>query len=444
LSYYNVKSDTLNTIKKMKKVAVIGAGPSGITAIKNFIDEGFDVTAFERCNGVGGNWRFNDPSGHSSVFETTHIISSKYTSFYEDYPLPDDASDYPSHKELLSYFDGYAEHFDIKKNIKFGTEVLSCKQLPNGRWLLKYKHLDGNDEITLEFDALVVCNGHHHVPRHPEYKGEFSGEYIHSHDYKRAAPFENKRVLVIGGGNSACDVAVETSRISQETSLSWRRGYHLVPKFMYGLPADVFAKRSRWIPQFLRIPFMKYMLERYQGKNEDIGLPKVTNKMLATHPTVNSDLYNAIRHGKVKPRPDIESFSENTVNFVDGTSAEYDVVIACTGFKIKHSFFEKDLINFEEGPVPLLHKMLPADIKNLYFIGLFQPLGCIWPGAELQSKLGAKHLAGKWEPTDDINKLISQELKNPDVDQIKTPRHTITVDDFSFRSRLKKELKRAS
>ena len=428
----------------MKKVAVIGAGPSGITAIKNFIDEGFDVTAFERCDGVGGNWRFNDPSGHSSVFETTHIISSKYTSFYEDYPLPDDASDYPSHKELLSYFDGYAEHFDIKKNIKFGTEVLSCKQQPNGRWLLKYKHLDGNDEIPLEFDALVVCNGHHHVPRYPEYKGEFSGEYIHSHDYKRAAPFENKRVLVIGGGNSACDVAVETSRISKETSLSWRRGYHLVPKFMYGLPADVFAKRSRWIPQFLRIPFMKYMLERYQGKNEDIGLPKVTNKMLATHPTVNSDLYNAIRHGKVKPRPDIESFSENTVNFVDGTSAEYDVVIACTGFKIKHSFFEKDLINFEDGPVPLLHRMLPADIKNLYFIGLFQPLGCIWPGAELQSKLGAKHLAGKWKPTDDINKLIAKELKNPDVDQIKTPRHTITVDDFSFRGRLKKELKRAS
>ena len=439
-----MKSDTRNTIKKMKKVAVIGAGPSGITAIKNFIDEGFDVTAFERCDGVGGNWRFNDPSGHSSVFETTHIISSKYTSFYEDYPLPDDASDYPSHKELLSYFNGYAEHFDIKKNIKFGTEVLSCKQSANGGWFVKYRHLGSDEEISLEFDALVVCNGHHHAPRYPQYKGEFSGEYIHSHDYKRAAPFANKRVLVIGGGNSACDVAVETSRISQETSLSWRRGYHLVPKFMYGLPADVYAKRSRWIPQFLRIPFMKYMLEQYQGKNEDIGLPKVTNKTLATHPTVNSDLYNAIRHGKVKPRPDIESFSENTVNFVDGTTGEYDVVIACTGFKIKHSFFEKDLINFEDGPVPLLHKMLPADIKNLYFIGLFQPLGCIWPGAELQSKLGAKHLSGKWKPTDDINKLIAQELKNPDVDQIKTPRHTITVDDFSFRGRLKKELKRAS
>ncbi len=113
-----MKSDTLSTIKKMKKVAVIGTGPSGITAIKNFIDEGFDVTAFDRCDVVGGNWRFNDPSGHSSVFETTHIISSKYTSFYEDYPLPDDASDYRSHKELLSYFDDYSFRGRFKKELK--------------------------------------------------------------------------------------------------------------------------------------------------------------------------------------------------------------------------------------------------------------------------------------------------------------------------------------
>ena len=87
--------------------------------------------------------------------------------------------------------------------------------------------------------------------------------------------------------------------------------------------------------------------------------------------------------------------------------------------------------------------MLPANIKNLYFIGLFQPLGCIWPGAELQSKLAARHLAGEWAPKGDIKKLIENELKNPDVEQLKTDRHTITVDDYSFRNRLKKELARA-
>ena len=428
----------------MKKVAVIGAGPSGIAAIKNFKDQDFNVTAFERCSGVGGNWRYNDPSGHSSVFETTHIISSKYTSYYEDFPLPNDAPDYPSHEELLRYFQAYTDHFDLEKNIKFNTEVIHCSQEENDKWKIKWKSLKANEVKTEIFDALVVCNGHHHEPRFPKYAGEFSGDYLHSHQYKKALPFKDKKVLVIGGGNSACDVAVETARISKTTAISWRRGYYLIPKFMFGLTSDIFALKARWLPRFLRLSFMRFMLELIQGKNEDIGLPKVTNHILATHPTVNSDLYNAVRHGKVKPKCDIEKFEEKTVYFQDGSHEEFDAVIACTGYKIKHSFFDKDFINFEEGPVNLLHRMLPAEIKNLYFIGLFQPLGCIWPGAELQSKLAAKHLNGKWKPKGKLSDLIQKELQNPDVEQVETPRHTITVDDFSFRDRLKKELSRAS
>ena len=142
---------------------------------------------------------------------------------------------------------------------------------------------------------------------------------------------------------------------------------------MFGLTTDIFALRSRLLPKFVRLPFMKFMLELLQGKNEDIGLPKVENHVLATHPTVNSDLYNSVRHGKVIPKPDIEKMDGKTVYFKDGTHDKYDVIIACTGFKIKHKFFKKDLINFENGPVKLLHKMIPGDIKNLYFIGLFQP-----------------------------------------------------------------------
>ncbi|MDC3359967.1 monooxygenase, partial [Gammaproteobacteria bacterium] len=142
----------------------------------------------------------------------------------------------------------------------------------------------------------------------------------------------------------------------------------------------------------------------------------------------------------VKPHKDILKYDGNTVHFIDGTKDEYDAIIACTGFKIKHSFFDKEFINFEKGMVPLLHKMIPANINNLYFIGLFQPLGCIWPGAELQSKLAAKHMLGKWKPKKSIKELIKKELKNPDVNQIDTPRHTITVDDFSFRERLRRDI----
>ena len=428
----------------MKKVAVIGAGPSGITAIKNFADAGFEVTAFERCLGVGGNWRFNDPSGHSSVFETTHIISSKYTSFYEDHPLPESASDYPSHTELLNYFNDYADTFDIKKLIKFGTEVERCQQDEDSLWDISWKDLETNESMSGKFDGLVVCNGHHHEPRYPDYPGEFSGEFIHSHDFKSAKPFANKKVLVIGGGNSACDVAVETARISSSTHLSWRRGYYLIPKFMYGLPVDMYALKNRWMPAFIREPFTKLMLQIFQGRNKDIGLQEPTQNLFGTHPTVNSELYYAVRHGKVTPHKDILRYEGKTIHFVDGSKEDFDVVIACTGFKIKHKFFDKDFLCFEEGKVPLLHRMIPAKIKNLYFIGLFQPLGCIWPGAELQSKLAAKHLKGLWKPKKPIKVLIDAELNKPDVKQIDTPRHTITVDDFAFRERLKKELARTS
>lgn len=427
----------------MKKIAVIGAGPSGITAIKNFADLGCEVTAFERCQGVGGNWRFNDPSGHSSVFETTHIISSKYTSFYEDFPLPESASDYPSHIELLDYFNSYTDHFDIRKLIKFETEVLNCNQLDDDTWEVEWKDSNTEQKHLNIFDGLVVCNGHHHKPRYPEYPGDFSGELIHSHEFKSAKPFKDKRVLVIGGGNSACDVAVETARVSASTSISWRRGYYLIPKFMYGLPVDLYALKNRWMPTFLRESYTKMMLEIFQGKNEDIGLQKPAQNLFGTHPTVNSELYYAVRHGKVTPHVEIEKYDGNTVHFKNGKTGEYDVIIACTGFKIKHDFFKKSFINYEEGKTPLLHKMIPADIKNLYFIGLFQPLGCIWPGAELQSKLAAKHLLGQWSPNKPIKELINKELTNPDVKQIDTPRHTITVDDYSFRARLKKELKRS-
>jgi hypothetical protein len=84
--------------------------------------------------------------------------------------------------------------------------------------------------------------------------------------------------------------------------------------------------------------------------------------------------------------------------------------------------------------------MMHPDIKNIYFIGLFQPLGCIWPGSELQSKIMARELAGKWERPVDIKKHIEKELRNPDFQQINTPRHTITVNFHRFKSRLLRQL----
>ncbi len=428
---------------KNRTVAVIGAGPSGITTIKNFADLDFDVTGFDLSDGVGGNWRYDDASKHSSVFETTHIISSKYTSQYEDYPLPSSYADYPSHKQLFAYFTGYADRFGINSLIRFKTEVVRCEPTSDGKWEVTWRKVGTTDLHSEVFDALCVCNGHHHTPRMPSYPGQFSGDFLHSHDYKKAEPFRGKRVLVIGGGNSACDVAVETARISAKTSLSWRRGYYLIPKIMFGMPTDKFFYQFRWLPVQVQKLLLKGMLRLLQGRNRDIGLPDPDHPILATHPTLNSDLYLSIRHGKVQPKCDIKFLDGKSVVFADNSVEEYDVIIACTGYHISHPFLDPKLFDASASSVRLYLRMMPEKLQNLYFIGLFQPLGCIWPGSELQAKLAARHLAGLWSPSDELTRLIDRELANPDVHQVDSPRHTITVNDFAFRKRLRRELARA-
>lgn len=421
-----------------KRVCVIGAGPSGITAAKNLLDEGHEVVVYDYGSEVGGNWVFNEKIGHSSVFETTHIISSKTLSEYADFPMPNDYPDYPSHKHLADYFKSYASYFNLYPHIHFNTLVKKCTPLNEEKWEVLTER-EGQEHVDV-FDALSVCNGHHWLPRLPKYPGNFNGEFIHSHEVKRFSRFAGKRVLVIGGGNSACDVAVESSRLAASVDISWRRGYWIAPKFIMGKPADVFSTKIHWLPRSIWQKISALSLYMRNGKNSEYGLPEPEGPLGSHHPTINEDLFFTIRHGKIKPRKDIERLHGNDVFFKDGSKGSYDVIVACTGYIISHPFFDKNLIDYTEGEVPLWLRMLHPKFKSLYFIGLFQPLGCIWPGSELQSKIMARELSGKWKRPADLEHKIEHELKHPDFKQINTPRHTITVDFHRFRKRLLKQL----
>jgi flavin-binding monooxygenase-like protein len=426
---------------KDKRVCVIGAGPSGITALKNLRDEGLNAVIFDQNTEVGGNWLYSEDINHSSVFETTHIISSKTLSQYDDFGFDDfDSSipDYPSHEQLAAYFQAYARHFNLYPHIIFNSIIKRAFLNDQKNWEIIVES-DARERIEI-FTDLVVCNGHHWKPRMPEYPGEFAGEFIHSHDFKSTAPFRNKKVLVIGGGNSACDVAVETSRVSNYTSISWRRGYRIIPKFLFGKPSDTVGGGLTFLPIKIRSFLSELIVKIIVGPNDKYGLQKPETKFGETHPTINDELLYRIRHGKIHPRVDIDRFEGKKVYFKDGKTEEYDTIIACTGYVIAHPFFEESLINYSNGPVPLYLKMFHPELDNLFFIGLFQPLGCIWPGSELQSKIMARYLSGKWKRPANIKALCQKEANRPHYKQIDTPRHTITVDYHVFRRQLLKEL----
>ena len=406
------------------RVAVIGAGPSGLAAAKQLLEAGIRrVTVFEKSGRIGGNWVYSPEESHSSVFETTHLISSKRLSQFSDFPMPGDYPDYPSHGQLLGYFEAYAARFELERVIRFHAEVVRAATVPGDRWDVGL----ASGEVET-FDHLVVCNGHHWLPRWPECPGRFTGQFLHSHHFKTSEPFRAQRVLVIGGGNSACDIAVETCRVAEHVGISWRRGYYVIPKLVFGTPPDVLSRRSRRLPAPMRQRLLTLIWRITTGGAAPYGLPEPDHPILACHPVVNSELLYFIRHGRIHPYPDIERFDGNLVEFKDGRREVFDSIIAATGFRIAFPFLDRSVADFDNGEVSLYLRVFHPDRPTLFFIGLIQPAGCIWPLAEAQARLSAAWIAGLWERPANIKKLTEGARQRRKGRYIDSPRHTIEVD----------------
>jgi cation diffusion facilitator CzcD-associated flavoprotein CzcO len=421
------------------RAAVIGAGPSGIAAARALIDEGITPVVFEQGDRIGGNWVFRPEVGHSSVYRTTHIISSKTWSAFEDYPMPEDYPDYPSHAQLAAYFEAYARRFGVDRQVRFGCTVIEATPAGEGRWSVRWR--EGEVEHVETFDALLVANGHHHVPNIPEYPGHFDGEMLHSHAYKEAAPYTGRRVLVVGAGNSACDVAVEVSRVADFVALSVRRGQHILPKFLFGRPGDVNYAKLTWLPWRIRQWLLGLTVRLVQGRYADYGLPEPECGVLEMHPTLNSELLYFIRHGKVHPRPGIARLDGDAVIYTDGRREAFDTLVWATGYRTRFPFLAPEHTPWLDADrVPLYRKMIPADLPGLYFIGLFQPLGCIWPLAEHQGRIAARAICGRWQRPDDLEARIAHEMAHPHYPFLRTRRHATEVDYHRFRKELLVEI----
>ncbi len=425
-------------------VCVIGAGPCGLTTLKNLSQAGLqDIVCYEAGSQVGGNWVFRDEHGHSSIYETTHTISSKKLSQFDDFPMPGDFPDFPSHQQILAYFQAYASRFDLTRYIRFRSRVHQVKRESGGQWQVAIMGPEG-EEIRI-FDNLIVCSGHHWDPDMPELSGNFSGRQIHAHDYKSAEPFRDSRVLVVGGGNSACDIAVETSRLSRKTCISMRRGYYIIPKIIYGKPVDVAYSQLLFLPKPLRQRILGLCLRLAIGRWEKYHLKQPDCRPMEMHPTLNSEILYLIRHGKIHPRGAIVSAEANAVTFEDGSTDEFDAIVWATGYRTGFPFLGDMYREWTTAKrLPLYLKMIPADSPNLYFIGLFQPIGCIWTLADYQARIAALQITGQLKRPKNLQDLITREMDNPHWRFQDHPRHAVEVDYHDFKSELISELKSAT
>jgi dimethylaniline monooxygenase (N-oxide forming) len=429
----------------LAQVCVIGAGSSGIAAAQVLHARGIAFDCFEKGSGVGGNWRYDNDNGMSSAYRSLFINTSREMMEYATYPMPRDYPDYPHHTQIARYFDDYVDHFGFRDRIRFRTEVASVEPVAGRCWRVTL-----DDGESSEYDAVLVANGHHWNPKLPEPafpgQGGFRGEQLHSHHYREPDErFIDRTVLVLGIGNSATDIAVETSRVSRMTYLAMRRGAHVLPKYIAGTPTDQLGPKwmSRLPFAVTRSLFMRE-LKHVQGPMENYGLPTPDHKLGQAHPTISADLLQRIGHGRIAPKPNIARFEGDTVHFVDGTSVDIDTVVWCTGYRIAFPFLPRDVMDVQDNHVPLFRRVVPPERPGLYFIGLVQPLGAIMPIAELQAEWVADLLEGRAalpEP-ERMRREIEREQAAMRKRYVASSRHTIQVDYYPYMRLLAKERKR--
>ncbi|GBG25748.1 Dimethylaniline monooxygenase N-oxide-forming 2 [Hondaea fermentalgiana] len=406
---------TLAGCRKLGHVAVIGAGMTGLKAIKELRAAGIKVTAFELSNDIGGIWRFTEEESLSSVYRSTRINTIRATNAFGDFPVPEDRGYQVNmtHQDMMGYFRDYAKEFNLLENIRFETRVTRVEPCEdsgkNGTsWRLRFHGPDNKAEEGV-FDGVVICSGHHSTPHMPSFKGmeSFPGKLMHSHSYKDNTPFEGKRCVVVGIGNSGSDIVTEVSKVAKETILVARRGTWMVKNSLHDPNANAVSRLEQNVlgrlPKHVGADLAEEGLADSRAKLEKAGLAP-TFRFNEGHPTItgncaDNDFLKQLDAGKISGRRGIEHFDGSTVHFTDGSQVEADAVIMCTGYEIGYPFLDSDVLEVRPDRHLDLYKYMfpvgPREVHNIAFVGVVQQIGAMSMICDVQSRVVARYMAGE-------------------------------------------------
>jgi len=421
-------------------IAIIGAGSSGVAAGKALRQKrlGFDI--YEKGSDLGGMWRYENDNGLSCAYRSLHIDTSRNNLGYPDFPIPSDKPDFLSHQDLLAYLEAYADRFDVRRSVRFNTEVTSIEKLPDARWRVTSK--DG----ARDYRAVIVANGHLWDARWPSFPGSFNGTAIHSSQYRTAAPFDDKRVLVVGIGNSAVDIAVDLCKRAKSVALSTRTGAYVMPKYMMGIPIDrwsAFLSGKLRLPTLLTRMIMARLIYFAVGDQRRFGLPRPKHPMWREHATLSQELLPYIGHGWITIKPNIASLEGSEIAFADGSCAPFDAIIYATGYKTTFPFLDPSIFSVRDGEeVGLYRRIMPPGLQGLFFAGLVQPIGPTIPLVEVQARWIAAVLSNSISLPSQAA-MLEEVLAYHEQKQrtyVSSARYTLEVDGRSYKAALLKDI----
>ncbi|MEU0098662.1 NAD(P)-binding domain-containing protein [Streptomyces sp. NPDC006267] len=432
------------------RTCVIGAGPSGLAASKVLASRNVPFDCFEAGSRIGGLWRYGNDNGMSGVYASLHANISKESMSFSSLAMPGSYPVFPHHSKVLAYLEDYAASFGLHRHITLGTEVTSVRPLDDGGWEVVRRPRGGPDaEVTAQrYTAVLVANGHHWAPRLPDPAvpgaEDFEGLAVHSHDYRVPDPYAGRRVLVIGMGNSACEIAAEVSRSAARTFLSARRPAHVFPKMLLGRPADHLAwSPLAGLPRFVKGPAMALLLRLTRGAPAHYGLPRPVRGPLAAHPSTSDELLVQLARGAITPKPGVSSFGRDTAAFTDGSREAVDAVVYATGYSILFPFLDPAVFAAPDGRTELFLRTVPPRLPGLYFMGLAQPAGAAFPLLEPQADWVADLITGTVAPPSPqaMERAIDRERRRQGRTYVSSYRHGIEIDVRSYRKALRRELR---